>query len=351
MDLIDTWVTVDEQHIYPARLDPSGPRVSPGLTLEAVRQLAAHNAEDAEQFGHEGDQIRVIDGAPEPVVLHIRWSDFTTNRLADTVNVVKPDAEGLYWIGDSEWTWSQIADGPLFYTQNEAFAAWQRVLTETGFRMGEIVRTQMPQATACLVDLSGLGHIARIEAHGHAGWPTGTNADGESGYGPFDTETLGEADEVLRQALDQGREAIDLEIGGWRPARDINRPELHRIRFAPLGAGTTGEGPLEEARAQAAEVRRKLLAETAPYLARDIRAACPAARGVAVAPSPERPLLLFIVDGRKDTGDVGAPVDVMHKLRDRLSRMFAFEPSHDDLIACGWVRTPQGLYVLTFPAT
>lgn len=346
-ELIDTWVTVDERHVYPARLDPSRPSVNPALTLNAIRQLSAHTAQDLAATNYQGDQITVIDGTPGPVVLHIRWIGFAESRVADAVNVVQPDEQGLYWVGASEWYWVHIPDGPLFYTQNEAFDAWQRVLAETGRRMGEIVRTQMPEATSCLVDLTHLGHIVQVEATGHAGWPTGTRADGEGGYGPFDTETLGEADELMRQALDQGRDPIELELGGWRPARDIKRPELHRIKFAPRGAAPTGDGPLEEARTQATAVGRQLLTETAPYLARDVRAVWPNARSVTVTLTPQKPLLLFIADDGAATGGKKACTQIV---RDRLTKMFAFRPSHDDLIACGWRPTPHGFYTLPFTA-
>ncbi|MFE0765387.1 hypothetical protein [Streptomyces smyrnaeus] len=357
MAMIDTWVCVDDEHIYPARLDRSNRWngwVSPGFTLDAVRQLAAHTEEAAEEYGYDCvDQIKVIDGVPEPVVLHIRWQ-YLTDEPTTAANVVKPDADGRYWIGGWEWTWYEVEDGPLFYAKKAAYKAWQKVLAESGRRAGEIVRTQMPDATSCLIDLPGHGRIVQVESLSGDGWPTGTDADGEGGYGPFDTETLGEADEVLRKALDHGRDPISLEVSGWRPARDIGEPELHRIVFAPLGREAAGDGPLDEARAKATEARRKLLTETVPYLVEDCRAACPVAAGVLVDPNAAQPFLMFLAHDTKGATDVPVPVALAEKVLDRLAEMFAYRPTNDDLTACGWTQTDQphadGAYVLTFPA-
>ncbi|MEV6565887.1 hypothetical protein [Streptomyces kronopolitis] len=355
MAMIDTWVSVDDTHIYPARLDRSNRWngwVSPGFTIDAVRQLAAHTEEMAEACGHDCvDQIKVIDGAPEPVVLHIRWQ-YLTDEPSSAANVVKPDADGRYWIGGWEWTWYEVEDGPLFYSKNAAYQAWSWALALSGRRIGEILQAQMPQATSCLVDLNHcLGHVVRVESADGTAWPSGTDEDG---YGPFDAETLGAADEVLRKALDHGRDAVSLEIGGWRPARDIGHPELHRIVFAPLQLVPATEHLLDEARAKATEARRKLLVDTVPYLVQDCRAACPEAAGVLVDPNADQPFVMFLADDTSGTVSVPVPSDLAQKVHDRLEGMFAYRPTSDDLTACGWSEAVQphldGAYVLTFPA-
>lgn len=358
MAMIDTWVCVDDENIYPARVDLAhrwNGFLSPGFTLDAVRQLAAHTEQLVEEYGYDNDQIKVIDGAPEPVVLHIRWQYLIEDGSDSAVNVVKPDADGLYWIGGWEWCWYQVQDGPLFYSKNAAYEAWKDTLAFSGRRIGEILRTQMPLAASCLVDLNhGLGHIVEVEGVDGVNWPSGTNADGDDGYGPFDTETLGEADEVLRKALDQGREPVSLEISGWRPARNIKRPELVRINFAPLDVDLVGDTLLDEARAKATEARRKLLTDTVPYLVKDVRAACPEALGVMVDPSAEKPFVMFLVDNDDPAASIPVPVDLAEKVHERLEAMFCYRPTGEDLTACGWTshapRRLDGAYALMFPA-
>ncbi|MFD8774503.1 hypothetical protein [Streptomyces sp. NPDC059916] len=352
MGNIETFVCVDDRNIYPALIDRENRWngwVSPGFTLDAVRRLAAHTTEMAEQYGHDCvDQITVIDG-PVPVVLHVRWQWFTEEPTRAT-NVVKPDENGRYWIGGWEWCWYEVKDGPLFYTQNAAFQAWTLLLAESARRAGEIIRTQMPDATSALLCLEGLGHIASVT--GATGWPS--DDDGEDGYGPFDTETLGEADEVLRRALDHGDGRTDLEIGGWRPAREIGAPDLHRIVFAPLGTVELGDGPLEKAREEFAEVHHKLLTESVPYLVADARAACPDAGGIVIDPNAESPFVMFLVEGAEGEVDIPDPDDVPAQVHERLTKLLAYKPTGEDLNACGWTESPQphldGAYVLVFPA-
>ncbi|MFI9026329.1 hypothetical protein [Streptomyces sp. NPDC053560] len=358
-EFTDTWVSVDDTHIYPARVDLSNRWngwLSPGFTLDAVRQLAAHTQQTADELGYDcTDQIVVIDGEPAPVVLHIRWQ-WVTDDQEGTVNVVQPDADGRYWIGGWEWTWYQVADGPLFYTKNAAFDAWRATLTESARLMGEILRTLKPDAISALVDLTGLGRIVSVQGT-DVDWPISSEADpgadGEDGYGPFDTETLGEADEVLRKALDHGHDPLSLELAGWRPARDIGEPDLVRIVFGPRSADPAGEGPLEEARAKATEARRKLLTDYVPYLVRECREACPGATGVVVDPAADDPFVTFLVeDPEGQTVDV--PGDLAQQVDDRLAGMFTYRPTSEDLAACGWTPVPaphlDGAFGLTFPA-
>ncbi|MFD7972980.1 hypothetical protein [Streptomyces clavifer] len=351
---IDTFVCVDDEHIYPARLDRANRWngwVSPGFTLDAVRELAAHTEEAAETYGHDCvDQITVIDGEPEPVVLHIRWLYLREEGPASAVNVVKPDADGLYWIGGWEWTWYEVKDGPLFYSRKTAYEEWKQVLTRSAHRIGEILRAQMPDATSCLIDVTELGRIVQVDGAAGAVWLDTTGGDG---YGPFDTETIGEADEVLRQALDHGRDTIELEVSEWRPARDIQRPDLHRVVFAPLGLDPVGDGPLDEARVKATDARRALLTDTVPYLADDAAAACPAAVGVVVDPAAEQPFVMFLADHAHPGASYSVPAQLAQKVHDRLAGMFAYRPTGEDLTACGWtaVAPPHldGAYALIFP--
>ncbi|WTW95422.1 hypothetical protein OG216_19465 [Streptomycetaceae bacterium NBC_01309] len=348
MSMIDTWVSVTGGHAYPARLDPShcwNGWVSPAFTLDAVRQLADHTDEDAEAYGHECvDQVHIIEGT-QPVVLFVRWQYFTESPK-DSVNVVVPDADGLYWIGGCEWTWYEVKDGPIFYTRKDAFKAWRRVLLRSGQRIGEILRTRAPHATSCLVDPS-LGRIVRVEDVG--AWRTFD----DDGLDVFDTASLSEADDVLQKALDHGRDPVSLEDAGWRPARDSGRPELHRIHFAPAAKDPAGDAPVDEARDAATAARRKLLMETVPYLAADVREARPDAIGVVVDPDADQPFVTFVAEtGARREGTI--PGEQARKLRERMQDMFVYRPTREDLTACGWVPVTAehvpGTYALIFPA-
>ncbi|MFB8026887.1 MULTISPECIES: hypothetical protein [unclassified Streptomyces] len=352
MTTIDTFVCWDDEHIYPARLDRSdrgGGCVYPGFTLDAVREIAAHTEEAVEIYGHERDQITVIEGEPQPIVLHIRWGYFDQASPASSVTVVKADANGLYWIG-WEWFWSEVENGPLFHSERTAHEAKKQVLKRSAHRVGEILREQVPDATSCLVDLSELGRIVRVFGEFGDDWPV---TPGQIEDGLFDAETLSDADEVVRLALNHGRAADTLEAGGWRPAQDIGRPDLHRVMFAPRGLDPVGEGPLEEARTTASEARRALLTATVPYLAEDVVAACPSATGLIVDPAAEQPFLLFLTDTAYPDGRYPAPARLVQKVRDRLASMFAYRPSAEDLTVSGWkpVAVPEldGAYALIFP--
>ncbi|MFI0827256.1 hypothetical protein ACH4Q7_22685 [Streptomyces roseolus] len=361
MSTTKTWVSVDDQHVYPATVDLTNRWngwLSPGFTIDTVRELARHTEEIAEADGYDcNDQIIVIDGQPQPVVLHVRWmyhKEETGAEATDAVEVIKPDADGLYWIGGWEWTWYELKDGPqLHQAASTVFDAWTRVLGASARRIGEILRTQMPDATSCVIDLTQLGHIVSVEGEGGGTWPSTTgDDDGPDGYGPFDGETLGAADEVLRQALDHGRDRVNLEIAHWRPVRNSPFP-LHRIEFPPAELPDLGDSLLAEARAAFAEARLAWLTESAPLLVRDAMAACSEAVGVVVDPSAEAPFVMFLVDNDGPAKTVSIALDAADKLTERLAVMFAYRPTGADLTAAGWSSdTPaalDGAYCLHFP--
>lgn len=357
MGNIKTWVCMDDQHIYPATVDLShrwNGWLSPGFTLDVVRQLAAHTEEMAEADGFNcDDQIIVIDGEPEPVVLHVHWMYHKEDGGSEAVTVVKPDENGLYWIGGWEWCWYQVEDGPLFHTANATFDAWKRVLGASARRIGEILRTQMPGAESCLIDLTQLGHIVQVAAEGGVTWPSDTEDNGPDGYGPFDGETLGAADEVLRKALDHGSDRVSLEVAGWRPAREIREWELLRIEFAPFDLPDVGETLLAEACAAFAEARLTLLTESAPYLVKDVQAACPQAVGVVVDPNADEPFVMFLAADDDPTKTVSVPADLAEKVTKRLAGMFHYRPTGAELTAAGWSSDApahlDGAYSLIFP--
>ncbi|MER5372754.1 hypothetical protein [Streptomyces sp. NPDC002553] len=80
-----------------------------------------------------------------------------------------------------------------------------------------------PQATSALVDITGLARVCAVFAGDD-------EIDTADDTGPFDTETLGWADEVLRMAMD---EAVpeDIPASGWELVPDERSAALYRITF------------------------------------------------------------------------------------------------------------------------
>lgn len=68
-------------------------------------------------------------------------------------------------------------------------------LGTAGVEVGKIHRAVTPQATSALVDITGLVRVCAVFAGDD-------EIDTADDTGPFDTETLGWADEVLRRAMD-----------------------------------------------------------------------------------------------------------------------------------------------------
>lgn len=91
------------------------------------------------------------------------------------------------------------------------------------WKVGRLLRTLAPEATSALVDLTNLARIYAVDAGD-------TELDMADDTGPFDTETLGAADEALRQTLDDA-EPADLAAAGWEPVADDESAHLYRITF------------------------------------------------------------------------------------------------------------------------
>ncbi|MEH0579082.1 hypothetical protein QBA54_32435 [Streptomyces sp. B21-108] len=87
------------------------------------------------------------------------------------------------------------------------------------------VKTHPPLASK-LTYKANLTDLARVCAV-YAG---DTEIDTADDTGPFDTETLGAADEALRQALDDAA-PTDLEAAGWEHVPDEESARLYRITF------------------------------------------------------------------------------------------------------------------------
>lgn len=153
-------------------------------------------------------------GARRAVAVHIRW--MYLDEGSDTAaNVIRPDRQGLYAIGGWEWTWHFASwwcvcgnDTDWHETECDSCGLSREqalLLGETARKVGEVLHRLAPGATAVLLDsMDGVPHIAAVFA-GDTELSTG---DG----GPFDTETLGEADAVLRDELDGSQSASGLMV-------------------------------------------------------------------------------------------------------------------------------------------
>ncbi|MGD9482928.1 hypothetical protein WDH52_06635 [Streptomyces sp. TRM70308] len=140
-------------------------------------------------------------GARRAVVVHVRWM-YMAEGSDTAASVILPDREGLFPIGGGEWTWGFAAWWCLCgarqdwhvpgcdcgVTRDQALA-----LREAAPKVGAILRTLAPGASAVLFETHGVPRLTAVV-------DGATELDlGERG--PFDAETLGEADAVLRGAL------------------------------------------------------------------------------------------------------------------------------------------------------
>lgn len=174
-------------------------------------------------------------GAHRAVVIHIRW--MYLDEGSDTAaNAVKPDREGLFPIGGWEWcwhfvSWSCVCGLDLNWHETECLCGLTRdnqpapltpveVLTR---KAGTVLRSLVPETTSALVDLQDLARICAVFAGD-------TEIDTADDTGPFDTETLGAADSILRLALTEAAPG-DLTAAGWEHVPDDETAHLYRITF------------------------------------------------------------------------------------------------------------------------
>ncbi|MFF7953673.1 hypothetical protein [Streptomyces griseorubiginosus] len=178
-------------------------------------------------------------GARRAVVVHIRWQ-YLDEGSDTAATIVSPDDEGLFPIGGWEWTWHfaswwcACGRGSDWH-DTECWCGLTRddqpkaPLGTAGVTVGQILRVVAPEATSALVDLTDLARVCAVFAGD-------SEIDTADDTGPFDTETLGWADEVLRMAMD---EAVpeDIPTSGWELVPDERSAALYRITFptAPTG--------------------------------------------------------------------------------------------------------------------
>ncbi|MGC4947736.1 hypothetical protein ACLQ2N_16265 [Streptomyces sp. DT224] len=86
---------------------------------------------------------------------------------------------------------------------------------------GSALHALVPEATAALVELNGPAYVVKVFA--------GDDEVDTSETGPFDWETLGEADALLRVGFELSDET--LQAAGWEHVPDEETTSLYRITF------------------------------------------------------------------------------------------------------------------------
>ncbi|MGW3308263.1 hypothetical protein ACWDG9_16945 [Streptomyces sp. NPDC001073] len=244
--MVATRVCVDGPATYPAfvvaHARPGQHSINPYFPLDAVRELAADTQKAAAQYDpRSAETIHVLETLPGAtgnrgtLVLHADWATEADEGPADAARIVVPDEHGLYAVGP-DWHWSLAS----WWCACGAHGAWHLQclacgLTRTeqpttpldaaAWKVAHILRTLAPEATSALVDLHDSARICALYA-----------GDSEIGTaddtGALDTETLGAADEALREALDATAPG-DLAKSEWEPAPDAESADLYRISFPP----------------------------------------------------------------------------------------------------------------------
>jgi hypothetical protein len=172
-------------------------------------------------------------GAARAVVVHVRWQ--WMDEESDTAaNVVQPDENGLYPIGGWEWCW----DFASWWCVCGERSDWHETECQCGMNRDENPKTPLavatwaagtalrrlaPEATSALVDLTGPPYLVAVFAGD-------TEIDTADDTGPFDTETLGQADAILRKGMEDSGPG-DVADDGWEHVPDEKSAQLYRISF------------------------------------------------------------------------------------------------------------------------
>ncbi|MFJ1607014.1 hypothetical protein ACIOHS_27125 [Streptomyces sp. NPDC088253] len=169
-------------------------------------------------------------GAARVVVVCVRWDEGS-----GAMGVIEPVDGGYYPIGGREWPWCVVTwDCACGYTQDwhetDCLCGLTRdgqpttILAAAAHKAGAELRTLVPGATSALVDVTGPPYICAVFAGD-------VEIDTADDTGPFDTETLGAADAILRAAYEETTESE--EAAGWVLVPDEKSSALYRITFAP----------------------------------------------------------------------------------------------------------------------
>ncbi|WP_434593311.1 hypothetical protein [Streptomyces sp. A5-4] len=173
-------------------------------------------------------------GAARAVIVHISWM-YLSEGSDTAARIVRPGRDGLYSIGGWEWCWGFaswwcVCGEGMDWHETECLCGMTRdanpktPLGVATWAAGATLRRLAPEATSALVDLHD--DYARLIAV----FAGDTEIDTADDTGPFDTETLGEADQILRQGLaEAGPGAPD--AAGWQHVPDEKTDQLYRITF------------------------------------------------------------------------------------------------------------------------
>jgi hypothetical protein len=172
-------------------------------------------------------------GAARAVVICVHWQ-WVDDEGSGAVDVIEPLDDGYYPIGGGEWPWCVVTwECACGYTQDwqdtECLCGLTRdgqpkaPLGTAGVRVSQILRALAPEATSALIDLTDLARVCAVFAGD-------SEIDTADGTGPFDTETLGQADELLRMAMDEATHE-DVAACGWELVPDEKSTALYRVTF------------------------------------------------------------------------------------------------------------------------
>ncbi|WTW95420.1 hypothetical protein OG216_19455 [Streptomycetaceae bacterium NBC_01309] len=112
--MINVLVTRNGTDHYPAVIDPGrivDGFVLPYFNLETVRRIADDTQAEAARVGHGSTAgtahvtVGQVDGEEQAIVQTICWIFLAGGRHDAAVEVVRPNAEGLYAIGGFDWCW------------------------------------------------------------------------------------------------------------------------------------------------------------------------------------------------------------------------------------------------------
>ncbi|MGO4420918.1 hypothetical protein AB4Z54_19890 [Streptomyces sp. MCAF7] len=186
-----------------------------------------------------GTELRITEpageGEPRAVVFVMSWQWWDDIEGGEQAGgVYQPDDEGRYAVGAWSWCWHYagwwcICGANSDWHKTECLCGLTRdgqpktPLGIAAVKAGLALRTLAPEATSALVDLTDLARVCAVFAGD-------TEIDTADDTGPFDTETLGWADRILRDALDDAAPA-DLEAAGWEHVPDEESARLYRITF------------------------------------------------------------------------------------------------------------------------
>ncbi|MEU2462100.1 hypothetical protein ABZ604_31525 [Streptomyces sp. NPDC012473] len=236
MKTIDTWVSLGGE-IYAARIDPTNRyrgTVAPLFTLDTVRKLAADLLQDTDRPGNRnGDTIHVIeggvndDGTQKAVIAHIQW--MYLDEGATSTSFLHANEDGLFPVGDWDWSWHQVEDGPMAIAHRAADLARTRVLREGARQAADMLHQLAPEATgAGFVMHDGHPRLINVVSKERVLW---TDEEGDEGI--FDCERLGGADEALYQSLQYGKSPEALQAAGWQVLKNDQGIEAYAITFPP----------------------------------------------------------------------------------------------------------------------